>query len=59
MTSEQTENTELYKLVNHSVEVIHTEQDKAFIRGALKSQQRLLADGLQRVVPGQIVKISK
>ena len=58
-TIEHTENTELHKLVNHSVEVIHTEQDKAFIRGALKSQQRLLTDGLQRVVPGQIVKISK
>ncbi|TRX55679.1 efflux RND transporter periplasmic adaptor subunit [Thalassomonas sp. M1454] len=58
-TIEPSDNEQLYKLVNHSVEVIHTEQDTAFIRGNLKSGQQLLADGLQRVVPGQIVKIAE
>ncbi|OUS32322.1 hypothetical protein A9Q98_01415 [Thalassotalea sp. 42_200_T64] len=45
-----------YTLVSHSVEIIHSEQNKAFIRGDLAQDQLLLSAGMQRLVPGQIVK---
>ncbi|MEW6998022.1 efflux RND transporter periplasmic adaptor subunit [Colwelliaceae bacterium BS250] len=47
----------LYKLVSHSIEIIHSEQDKAFIRGNLSDGELLLSGGIQRLVPGQIVRI--
>lgn len=51
--------TGLYELVSHSVEVIHTDTTRAYIRGELSTEQTLLESGLHRVVPGQIVKQAK
>ena len=47
----------LFKLLSNSVEIIHSEQDKTFIRGSLANGQLVLTSGLHRLVPGQIVKI--
>jgi len=38
------------------VEVLHTDADTAFIRGPLTSGQRVVAAGVHRVVPGQVVR---
>ncbi|KGK01008.1 efflux RND transporter periplasmic adaptor subunit [Thalassotalea sp. ND16A] len=50
------ESNDTYKLLSHSVEIIHSEQNRAFIRGDLAQDQLLLSAGMQRLVPGQLVK---
>ncbi len=39
------------------VDVLYVEADWAFIRGALDDGERIVASGLERVVPGQLVAI--
>lgn len=41
------------------VEIIHEDADRVFVRGALESDELLVTDGLQRVVPGQQVRIGE
>ncbi|WNC69772.1 efflux RND transporter periplasmic adaptor subunit [Thalassotalea nanhaiensis] len=55
--TDDSSNESLFKLISNSVEIIHSEQDKAFIRGSLTDGQRLLTSGLHRLVPGQLVRI--
>ncbi|NMP17804.1 efflux RND transporter periplasmic adaptor subunit [Thalassotalea sp. Y01] len=50
---------QLFMVKHHSVEVIHTEQDKAYIRGDLPATQQILAAGLHRIVPGQVVRVEQ
>ncbi len=57
-TLDTVENSDLYTLNNHPVEVLHAEEDKAFIRASLDTGQLLLQSGLHRLVPGQIVKLA-
>jgi RND family efflux transporter MFP subunit len=38
------------------VDVIHAENDRAFVRGTLQDGDRLIATGLHRLVPGQLVR---
>ena len=38
-----------------AVEVLHSESDRAFVRGTLEASDRIIATGLHRVVPGQRV----
>ncbi len=40
------------------VEIIHLEGDRAFVRGLLDSGDQIVADGVQRLVPGQIVQFN-
>lgn len=58
-TLEKQKNSELYRLNAHTVEVIHIEKDRAYIRAQLDASQPLLADGLHKVVPNQFVKIGQ
>lgn len=44
-------------VAREAVEVLHTETDRAFVRGTLEAGDRVVATGLQRVVPGQRVRI--
>lgn len=39
------------------VEIIHTEASQAFVRGTLNPGERVVKTGVQRIVPGQSVKI--
>ena len=39
------------------VEIIHTEASQAFVRGTLNPGDRVVKTGVQRIVPGQTVKI--
>lgn len=45
-------------LERRPVEVLHQETDRAFVRGALGPADRIVADGLHRLTPGQEVVIS-
>lgn len=41
----------------HLVEIVHTESDRAFVRGTLTANDRVISTGVQRVVPGQRVEL--
>lgn len=43
-------------VAREAVEVLHAESDRAFVRGTLESGDRVIASGLHRVVPGQVVE---
>ncbi|MFG0296154.1 MAG: efflux RND transporter periplasmic adaptor subunit [Maioricimonas sp. JB045] len=40
-----------------TVEVVHTEEDRALVRGTVYPGDRIVVDGLHRVVPGQRVRV--
>ena len=44
-----------YEVARHSVEVLHTEGERALIRGTLEPDLPIITSGLLRVVPGQEV----
>lgn len=48
---------ERFRLDRRQVEVIHTEADRAFVRGTVQDGESLMATGLHRVVPGQLVRV--
>ncbi|MDY6899443.1 MAG: efflux RND transporter periplasmic adaptor subunit, partial [Cyanobacteriota bacterium] len=56
----KTENPNLPKnafvLEQRSVEILHQESDRVLVRGTLKPGDRIVADGIHRLVPGQIVR---
>lgn len=39
------------------VEILHTESDRVFVRGTLTSGDRIVAEGVHRLVPGQRVRV--
>ncbi len=41
-----------------AVEVLHAETDRAFVRGTLEGSDRIISNGLHRVVPGQRVMVA-
>jgi multidrug efflux pump subunit AcrA (membrane-fusion protein) len=43
----------------HLVEVVHTESDRAFVRGTLSPNDRVIRTGVQRIVPGQRVELAQ
>ena len=47
-----------HAVVPYMVEVVHAEADQVYVRAALPSKSSVIASGLQRVVPGQLVRLS-
>jgi RND family efflux transporter MFP subunit len=47
------------QVVRKSVEVLHTETDRVFVRGTLVPNDPVVATGTQRLVPGQLVHMIK
>lgn len=43
------------QLERRLVEIVHAESNRAFVRGTLSSGERIVASGVQRLVPGQRV----
>ena len=43
----------------HLVEVVHTESERAFVRGTLSADDRVIRTGVQRIVPGQRVELAQ
>jgi RND family efflux transporter MFP subunit len=51
--------SKLYTLMRRDVRVLHATETDAFVTGALAAGDRLLVSGLQRLVPGQQVRLAK
>lgn len=49
----------LYEVQRRDVEILHTEGDRSFVRGMVQSGDRVVTDGTQRLVPGQLVQLSQ
>ncbi len=43
------------KVERRVVEIIHTESERAYVRGTLENADRIVQIGVQRLVPGQQV----
>ena len=41
-----------WQVASRPVEMVHTDGDRAFVRGAVTAGERVITDGLQRIVPG-------
>lgn len=50
--------TKPYRVERRDVEVVHTEGDRVLVRGAIESGDNVIIDGIQRIVPGQLVHIA-
>lgn len=46
-----------HRLAARPVEILYQDGDRVFVRGPLRSGDRIVATGLQRVVPGQPVRV--
>jgi RND family efflux transporter MFP subunit len=46
----------VYELQQQSVEIIHQESNRAFVRGTLQPGDRIVVSGVHRLVPGQWVR---
>ncbi len=44
-------------LESRTVEVVYTDGDKAYVRGALRQGEHVVVNGTQRLVPGQLVSV--
>jgi RND family efflux transporter MFP subunit len=45
-----------HRVVRRTVDLIHQEADRVYVRGGLTKTDRVVASGLQRIVPGQRVR---
>ena len=41
-----------WQVATRPVEMVHTDGDRAFVRGAVTDGERVITNGLQRIVPG-------
>ena len=48
-----------HRLARRHLEVLHEESDRVFVRGTLRDQERVVVEGVQRLVPGQLVRIAR
>lgn len=48
--------SDTYQLERRDVEVLHTEGDRVLVRGTLNPGDMVVANGTQRLVPGQVVR---
>ncbi|MEM1440712.1 MAG: efflux RND transporter periplasmic adaptor subunit, partial [Verrucomicrobiota bacterium] len=58
-TADPEVSAEAYRLDRRDLEVLHEYSDRVFVRGAIKEGDWVLSSGLQKVAPGQRVKILK
>ena len=48
-----------HAIVTHTVEILHQEAERAFVRGTLPPGARVVTGGLHRIVPGQRVRLAE
>jgi hypothetical protein len=49
------EQQQVLRLDRRQVEVLHVDGDRVFVRGAIADGDRVVTEGLHRLVPGQLV----
>ncbi len=47
-----------YRVERRDVKVVHTDSDRVLVRGAIESDETVIVDGIQRIVPGQMVHLA-
>ncbi|MDJ0739183.1 MAG: efflux RND transporter periplasmic adaptor subunit [Gammaproteobacteria bacterium] len=47
-----------HRVVRRTVDVVHHDDERVFVRGALRDDERIVTTGLQRIVPGQLVRLA-
>lgn len=50
---------ELFRVERRDIEVLHAESSRVLVRGTLNAGDRVVTSGTHRVVPGQLVRLSK
>jgi RND family efflux transporter MFP subunit len=48
----------VYRVTRRELQLIHAESDRAYVRGTLRDGERVVATGVQRLVPRQLVRVS-
>ncbi|WP_163391315.1 efflux RND transporter periplasmic adaptor subunit [Enterovibrio norvegicus] len=48
----------VYQIARRSVQVLHADSDKAYVSGAVKDGEKVVSDGIHRIVSGQRVKLA-
>lgn len=56
VTPEDDTTKNLHEVSRREVEVLHTESDRAFVRGLLQPGEEIITSGTHRLVPGQLVQ---
>ncbi|MGB3652254.1 MAG: efflux transporter periplasmic adaptor subunit, partial [Rivularia sp. (in: cyanobacteria)] len=59
LTNKKTDNNtykDAFVLEQRTVEILHQESDRVLVRGTLQEGDRIVANGIHRLVPGQIVR---
>lgn len=51
----KTSEKNIYRVERRDVEVLHTEKNRVLVRGSIQSDDRVIIDGTQRIVSGQLV----
>jgi RND family efflux transporter MFP subunit len=49
----------LFRVERRDIEVLHTESNRVLVRGTVNSGDRVVTSGTHRVVPGQLVRLTK
>lgn len=52
----KTTEKQLYQVERREVEVLHTKGERVLVRGTIQAGNRVIVDGTQRIVPGQLVR---
>ncbi|MGK7878141.1 MAG: efflux RND transporter periplasmic adaptor subunit [Xenococcaceae cyanobacterium] len=55
-TDAATSAADAYQIERRDVEILHTESDRVLVRGTLQPGESLIASGVHRIVPGQLVR---
>jgi hypothetical protein len=55
-TLQATETPDLYRIETRDVQIDHADSNRVFVSGALNDGEAVIKAGLQRLVPGQIVR---
>ncbi|MEM7760762.1 MAG: efflux RND transporter periplasmic adaptor subunit [Cyanobacteria bacterium P01_A01_bin.40] len=58
LSDAQAEEAESYQVQQQAVEIIHHQGDRVLVRGTLQSGDRIIANGIHRLIPGQKVKVA-
>jgi DNA-binding NarL/FixJ family response regulator/multidrug efflux pump subunit AcrA (membrane-fusion protein) len=54
--SESQDNSDAFAIERRDVEVLHTQSDRAFVRGTIQEGDRVILSGTHRLAPGQLVR---
>jgi RND family efflux transporter MFP subunit len=51
--------TATHRIVRHTVDIVYQNADRVFIKDSLSPEQRVVVRGVQRIVPGQAVRLAE